>query len=214
MPDRTERPSGFFRLRPFDLDLGDVIAQIVAVALGVMLGFAATAWSERNHQRALLRETVANIVDELSSNKDGMSHVTAEHAKAAAALLTLAKGSAKSGHISLADARNAVREVGKMRVNVPLAIAWQIAQNDQGLTLLPYQDRYSLAWVYEVQTIYYQKQERFENSMLTLSESPSGNYFFQIADLANQMASVVNTEQQLDDLYAKAIQCAKTEFKT
>jgi hypothetical protein len=214
MPDKTERPSGFFRLRPFDLDLGDVIVQIVAVALGVMLGFAATAWSERNHQRALLHETVGNIVDELSSNKDGMSHVTAEHARTLTVLLTLAKGSAQSAHISLAEARKAVREVGKMPVNVPLEIAWQIAQTDQGLTLLPYQDRYSLAWVYEVQNIYYQKEERFENSVLTLSESPSGNYFFQIADLANQMASVVNTERQLDDLYTKALQRAKTEFNT
>ncbi len=101
-----------------------------------------------------------------------------------------------------------------MRVNVPLAIAWQIAQTDQGLTLLPYQDRYSLAWVYQVQTIYYQKEERFDNSMETLSESPSGNYFFQIADLANQMAAVVSTERQLDDLYTKALQRAKTEFNT
>jgi hypothetical protein len=211
MPDSTERQPRFFRLKPFDLDLGDVLVQTVAVALGVILGFAVTAWNERNHQHALLRETVANIVDEISSNKDGMAHVTAEHASEAKRLQDLVSKSKSSGHVALADFTKALRP---MRINVPLAIAWQISQNNQGLTLLPYDDRYSLAWVYQVQNVYNQRQEQYENSLLSLSESPSGNYYFQVVDMANQLGSVVGIERQLNDLYSQALKRAKTELKT
>jgi len=211
MRESTERQPRFFRLKPFDLDLGDVLVQTVAVALGVILGFAVTAWSERNHQQALLRETVANIVDELSSNKDGMSHVTAEHASAAKRLQELVSKSRSSRHVTLAEFTQVLRP---MRVNVPLAIAWQIAQNNQGLTLLPFEDRYALAWVYQVQNVYNQRQEQYENALLSLSESPSGNYYFQVVDLSNQLSSVVGIERQLNDLYSQALKRAKTEFKT
>jgi hypothetical protein len=208
-----EKPEGFFTLRPVSLDLGDVAVQIVAVALGVVLGFAVTAWQERVHQGSLLRETVGNIVAELRSNQSGMRGVTAEHAKAAEILARLEKNRSASATISLAEARKALRATGPMRVNVPLGIAWQIAQNDQGLTLLPYEDRYGLAWVYQVQSIYYEKEERYENSLLDLQQSPDGNYYFEVVNLANQLQSVVAIEKQLDALYSQAIRRAKSEFK-
>jgi hypothetical protein len=211
MPESTERQPRFFRLRPFDLDLGDVLVQTVAVALGVILGFAVTAWSERNHQRTLLHETVANIVDELKSNKDGMAHVTAEHASAAKNLKDLVNKARPSRHVDLADFTKALRP---MRVNIPLGVAWQISQNNQGLTLLPYDERYALAWVYEVQALYYQEQEQYDNALLSLSESPDGNYYFQVVDLANRMGSVVGIERQLNDLYSEALKRAATEYKT
>jgi hypothetical protein len=211
MPDTTERQPKFFRLRPFDVDLGDVLVQILAVALGVMLGFAVTAWSERNHQRALLRETVANIVDELSSNKDGMSHVMAEHASEAKSLRELVNKARPSRHIGVAEFSTALRPI---RVNVPVAIAWQIAQNDQGLTLMPFDDRYSLAWVYQVQSVYYQEQQQYENSLLSLTESPDGNYYFEVVNLANEFGSVVGVEHQLNGLYSETIKQVKSKFKT
>ncbi len=190
-----------------------MLVQIVAVALGVILGFAATAWNEQVHQRALLRETVGNIVAEIRSNQSSMHVVLAEHAKSAQVLRGLVARSAKGGSISLAQAREALREVNPFRENVPLAIGWQIAQTDQGLTLLPYQDRYDLAGVYQVQDVYYQKEERYENSILTLAQPPDGNYFFLILDLANQMYAIVMTERQLDSQYTQALARAKSEYK-
>lgn len=62
----------FLRLEPVALDLGDVLVQVIAVALGVILGFAETAWNGHLHQQSLLRQTVATIVDELRSNQSGM----------------------------------------------------------------------------------------------------------------------------------------------
>ena len=207
-----KRPSGFFRLRPLELDLGDVLVQVVAVALGVILGLAATSWNERKHERALLQETVGNIVAELSENQKGMRPVMAGHAKSEAVLTRLVLRSVGSRSISAAEGAKALRAIGPLHENVPLDIAWQIAQQDQGLRLLPYQDRYDLAGVYQVQAIYYRQEERFGNSMLTLTDPPNGNYFLEIVDLANQLKSVVAIENQLDGLYTKAIQRAKSEF--
>jgi len=208
-----ERTPGFFKLHPLNLDLGDMLVQIFAVALGVILGFAVTAWNERVHQRALLHETVANIAAELKSNQSGMHVVMKEHAKAADVLAKLLARGRPSMTVSLAEGTEALRETGYLRVNVPLAIAWQIAQSDQGLTLLPYQDRYDLAWVYQLQTTYYQREERYENSLFGLVQSQNGNYFFQVLDMANQLRAIVATEKQLDATYTTALKRAKSEFK-
>jgi hypothetical protein len=202
--------AGFFRLRPLDLDLGDVLVQIVAVALGVILGFAVTSWNEREQDRRLLHETVGNIVAEISANQTGLHEVLAPHARALAQLAGLVKRARKTRAISFDDARTAVS--GSFPRNVPLSIAWQIAQSDRGLTLLPYDDRYGLAWVYELQSIYDADESRFGDSLLTLSESPSGNYYFEIIDLANQLKAVVSTEQQLNHLYTQTLAQAKKEF--
>jgi hypothetical protein len=211
MSDESRR---FFRLRPIDFDLGDALIQVVSVALGVILGFAVTAWSDRNHQRALLGETVGNIVAEINANQTGLRKVMNEHAKSAQILRRLSESARKPGSISLADARAALRKTGDFRENVPLDIAFQIAQGDQGLTLLPYENRYDLAWVYQVQTIYYGNEQRYQNSLLTLTPAPDGNYFFEIVDLSNQLASVVGTERLLDGLYTQALTRAKSEFKS
>jgi hypothetical protein len=200
----------FLRLRPLQVDLGDMLVQVVAVALGVVLGFAATSWNERAHQRELLHATVANIVDELRSNQSGMSMVLRDHAKAAADLSALVKTVKSPPYISLAKARTAIGN-GKFGLNIPLDVAWQIAQNDQGLTLLPYEDRYDLGWIYQLQRYYFQAEDRYRNSLLTLSEPPNGNYYFEIVDLANQEAAVVSAERQLTGLYKTAIDRARQE---
>jgi hypothetical protein len=211
VPNSAEmRVRRFFEVRPLSLDLGDMLVQVVAVALGVVIGFGVTSLNERMHQRALLRETVGNIVTELRSNQAGMHVVEKEHAKSAAILAAVVARAHSS--VTLEDGRRALRESGQFRVNIPLAIGWQIAQNDQGLTLLPYKDRYDLAWIYQVQLVYYNAEQRYQNSLLTLTESPNGNYYFQSVDLANQARAVVAAEHQLDILYAEAIDQSKKQF--
>jgi hypothetical protein len=202
--------TGFFRLRPLDLDIGDVLVQIVAVALGVILGFAVTSWNEREQDRRLLHETVGNIVAEISANQTGMHDVLGPHAHSLKQLAALVKRAGKTRSISFDEAHSMVD--GTFPRNVPLSIAWQIAQSDRGLTLLPYDDRYSLAWVYELQSIYYDAESRYSDSLLTLSEPPNGNYYFQIVDLTNQLSAVVATEQQLNQLYTQTLAKAKKEF--
>ena len=209
-PAKRGRPR-FFEVRPLSFDAGDMLVQIVAVALGVVIGFAVTSWNEQLHQRKLLRETVENIASELQSNQTGMRVVTKEHAKFAADLAALVAPPRTS--VSLNEARRVLRAAGPFRVNVPLGIAWQIAQSDQGLTLLPYSDRYSLAWIYQFQTVYYNAEERVQSSLLNVTESPNGNYYFQALNLANQERSVVSAERQLDGLYTQAIKEAKQRFR-
>jgi hypothetical protein len=200
----------FLRLRPIQLDLGDMLAQIVAVALGVVLGFAATSWSERAHQRDLLHATIGNIAAELSSNESGMALVMPAHAKSVAVYAALASGSEATAYMSREKART-VGGTGAFGMNVPLDVAWQIAQNDQGLTLLPYDDRYQLGWIYQLQRIYIQAEDRYRESLLTISAPPGGNYYFEIVDLENQEHAVVSAETQLSGLYKRAIDRLKRD---
>ena len=118
----------------------------------------------------------------------------------------------KSRSISIADASAALQKVGSFPENIPLAIAWQIAQNDQGLTLLPYEERYGLAWTYQQQGIYYQDEERYLNSTLTLTKPPDGNAFFLVYNLVLQLRAVVAMEQQLDKQYTNMLARAKSEY--
>ena len=204
--------SRFFRLRSIEVDLGHVLVQIVAVALGVILGLAATNWSEGVHQRALQRATVANIVQELAENQTGLRAVMAPHAKALAILGALTKRASRTGFVSLSDGRAALKKMGPFPENVPLAIAWQIAQSDQGLTLFPYQDRYDLAWIYQLQTIYYQDEERYNNALFSLTMPADGNYFLNTINFANELQAIVSMERKLDGEYTQAIAKANREF--
>ncbi len=90
-------------------------------------------------------------------------------------------------------------------INAPLDIAWQIAQSDQGLSLLSYDTRYTLAEVYQVQATFYEAEQRYGNSLLTIRQSPTDNYFVETLDLANQANVVVSAETQLDLLYTEAL---------
>jgi len=191
--DKSALPEqvGFLRFRPLHVDLGDVLVQIVAVALGVIVGFAVTSWNERVHQRALLRDTISNIVAEIRSNQSGLHEVMREHARGTVTFTAFLAQSRDSMSLSRNQAKQAIRYAGHFRENIPLSIAWQIAQSDQGLALLPYQDRYDLAWIYQVQNVYYQAEERFKSSLLTVTEPPNNNYYFLILDLDNQEQSVV-----------------------
>jgi hypothetical protein len=102
--------------------------------------------------------------------------------------------------------------MGPFPENVPLAIAWQIAQTDQGLTLFPYQDRYDLAWIYQLQTIYYQDEERYNNAIFSLTRPADGNYFLNTVNFANELQAIVSMERKLDGEYTQAIAKAKSEF--
>jgi hypothetical protein len=210
--DLEPRRRGFLRLRPVSLDLGDVFVQVFAVALGVVVGFAVTSWSEHRHEQALLRETVENIVAEIRANQTGLREVMAEHAKQVSTLNAAVAQSQNSRTLSFSDARKVLNSSTHFSENIPLGIAWQIAQTDQGLTLLPYQDRYDLAWIYELQTFYIQAETRYESSLLNLTEPASGNYFLEAVNMSNQLGSVVATEKRLDDEYTKALAKAQKEF--
>lgn len=217
MPDTDGEPAAraparFLTLKPLHVDLGDVLVQVVAVALGVVLGFAVTAWSERARQNGLLRATAGNIVAELSSNQAGMAGVSGGHAKSLATYAALLRRADASRSVSYADAKKAILGT-TLRTNVPLSVAWQIAQSDQGLSLLDYDDRYRLGWVYQLQSVYYQAEDRYKTSLLTVTEPPNGNYYFLVLDLANQEQSVVATERQLDGLYTKTIADLKKKFQ-
>jgi hypothetical protein len=190
-----------------------VLVQVFAVALGVVIGFGVSSWNERERQKSLLRATVGNIVAELSSNQTGMQQVRKEHARSAAALAALAIGARASRTITIQQGTKALAAGGQYRENIPLAIAWQIAQSDQGLTLLPYEDRYELAWVYQLQAVYYQAEERYQNSLFTVSAAPDGNYYFQAVDFANQAQEVIATESRLDDLYTTEIKHLRKQFE-
>lgn len=145
----------------------------------------------------------------LESERDASRH--GRHASTAAMLAKLAERGRPSTRISLSDARMVLRRANP-ETNVPLGIAWQIAQNDQGLTLFPYHERYDLAFIYQLQTYSYQREQRYNEMILSISEPPNDNFYFEVVDLANQLQSVVGVERQLDVPYAKALQRAASEY--
>jgi hypothetical protein len=138
----------------------------------------------------------------LESERDASRH--GRHASTAATLAKLAERGRASTQISLSAARVVLRRANA-ETNVPLGIAWQSAQNDQGLTLFPYHERYDLAFIY-------QRKQRYDEMILSISEPSNDNFYFEVVDLANQLQSVVCVERQLDVLYAKALQRAASEY--
>jgi hypothetical protein len=208
---RARADTRFFTLRPLHIDLGDVVVQVVAVALGVILGLGTTAWTDRLHEQALFHETVGNIAAELRSNQQGLRVVMPLHAKLATELNALVKNAAPRSSLSR-DQLVAVFRRRQFPENIPLGIAWQIAQNDRGLALLPYGDRYELAWIYQLQTFFVGNEQRLMDTLFSPQEPAAGNYYFAAVSLTNQLGQLVGTEHQLDDLYTKALEAAHHRY--
>jgi hypothetical protein len=193
----------FFEIKPMSLDLGDVLVQMFSIAIGVVLGFSVTSWTDHLRQRSLFHDTVGTIVSEITSNQSGLRVVMKEHAEVSGLLLHAMKSSKRS--VSLDDVRRLLTPEHPFSKNIPLAIAWQLAQTDQGLTLLPFSDRYDLAWLYQLQIEYYAAEQRYENSLLSFHDVAGGNYYIEMTDLTNQFLSVVASERLLDAAYTKAL---------
>jgi hypothetical protein len=122
------------------------------------------------------------------------------------ALLSLLRGAREKKSVSLTELLTMLRAHSAFGINAPLSVAWQIAQNDQGLSLLPYDTRYTLAELYQVQATFYEAEQRYGNSLLAIRPSPTDNYIVETIDLANQANVVVIAETQLDQLYTAALQ--------
>jgi hypothetical protein len=195
-------PRRFLEIKPVSLDLGDVLVQIIAVALGVVLGLGVTSWTTHLHERALFHDTVGTIVGELKSNRDGVRALMKEHAVYLSALQT---SLAHSNQTVSLKAAGAMLKKHSARMNLPLAIAWQIAQSDQGLTLLSFEDRYNLAGVYQLQEVFYEDEQRLGNTLYSFHDVPGGNYYLEMVTIANQMSAIVAAEQQLDAKYTEAL---------
>jgi hypothetical protein len=193
------------RIRPLRLDFGDALVQVVAVFLGVVCAFAVNAWQAQNTERALFTTTMASIVSEIESNQQSLRVVRGRHAKSARALRSLIIASRKDRFVSDEDLLRTLRANNGFGTNVPLDIAWQLAQSDQGLSLLSFENRYTLAEVYQVQAIFYSSEKQLGDSMLAIPQSPTNNYFIEALDLADQANVVVLAEAQLDGLYTKAL---------
>jgi hypothetical protein len=193
------------RIRPLRLDFGDVLVQVVAVFLGVVCAFAVNAWQAQNTERALFKATMASIVSEIESNRESLRVVRSQHAKAARALRGLIIATRKDRFVSDVDLLRTLRADNRFGTNVPLDIAWQLAQSDRGLSLLSFGNRYTLAEVYQVQSAFYASEKQLGNSMLSIPQSPTNNYFIEALDLADQANIVVLAETQLDGLYTDAL---------
>jgi|GEM_PF-3222530 len=193
------------RIRPLRLDFGDALVQIVAVFLGVVCAFAVNAWQAQNSQRALFKATMASIVSEIESNQQSLRVVREQHAESAQALRRLVVAGRKGRFVSGDDLLRTLQR-DRFGTNVPLDIAWQLAQSDQGLSLLSFDNRYTLAEVYQVQAAFYASEKQLGDSMLSIPQSPTNNYFIETLDLADQANVVVLGETQLDGLYTKALQ--------
>jgi hypothetical protein len=194
------------RIRPLRLDLGDVLVQIVAVFLGVVCAFGVNAWQTHNSERALFQQTIGGIIVEIQSNRESLRAVKGRHAVALHALGALLHKARGTAFISREDLVKTLQtHTASFGANVPLDIAWQIAQTDQGLLLLSYDDRYTLAEVYQVQAAFTESLKRLGNSLLSIPESPTNNYYIETLDLADQANVVVLGEAQLEALYTEAL---------
>jgi hypothetical protein len=195
----------FLRIRPLRIDLGDVLVQIVAVFLGVICALGVNAWQAHNAEQALQRATMSGIVTEIQANHESLQTVKARHAAAFYALFGLIKRARATHFISLADLLVTLRDRSKFGINVPLDVAWQIAQSSQGLSLLSYDDRYALAALYQEQGLFYDVERHYADTMLSIRQSPTDNYFIETLDLANQVNVVVAAETELDKQYTDTL---------
>jgi hypothetical protein len=142
------------RIRPLRLDFGDALVQVVAVFLGVVCAFAVNAWQPQNTERALFRRRWRASSARSSRISRAYAPCGGQHAKSARALTSLIVATRKDRFVSDEDLLRTLRANNSFGTNVPLDVARQLAQSDEGRSLLLFDNRYMLAEVNQTQAIF------------------------------------------------------------
>ena len=127
-----------------------LLAESALIVLSVLLGFAATAWHDRQAERALAADAVANLRRELRQNLALLDTLAPKHA-AFAARLAAAADSARPGETAeQAFGRAYPRDLNALVP--PLAdAAWETAVSTGALRLVGYERAARLSETYLVQ---------------------------------------------------------------
>lgn len=187
------------------IEPGDIVVEIFSVTLAILLALGIGAWQTRLHDRERLRDAVGNVVAELHSNRAMLAAIRPRHARLLAELYALERRAGPGETISerafhAALAAGAPRGTG---VAIPRATAWQIAQTGQTLDLMPYAIRARLTGLYDLQTFYFDEEQRFVEQLLSTNAPPNGNYYWSCASLQARLQDLVNLEDELQREYVK-----------
>ncbi len=134
----------------FEIDLGDVVIEIVSIVVAILLALGVHAWQTRVGREARLHAAVENVARELARNRLLLAPLAARHRRVEARLLAAYRAAAANrsytqDQLDRLEDRIAPRGFGVLQVQ---SIAWQIAQSDRALGLMPYDRRAALTAIY------------------------------------------------------------------
>lgn len=192
--DRAGR-DGKSRLR-IKIELGDVVVEIVSIVVAILLALGVNTWQARIHRRAVLRNNVANIVAEIRRNARLLAPLERKHVAVDRRLQSvyLRAGNSEavsSGRFMAVLQRAAPTGLGVLQIQ---DIAWQIAQQDNALALMPYEQRAQLTALYARQQDLRANYSRTLNAIEGLS---SRNAYFTLRATVLSFGDVVAAEADL-----------------
>ena len=192
-PASPQRPGRRWRwLRREAIDLGDVVVQIIAVVVGILLALFINNWSSRRQQEANVVEAMQAIRAELAANRDQLR-------RNAAYLFAMAKAMQDSPANKNQPPRSCGawdKWSGTRGANLVDA-AYQTAIATQALATMPFKHAVLVSQTYGWQH-FFQKANDFEFTLLTGRSQSLGSCVDLIRDMGNN-------ELALDSAYSPLI---------
>lgn len=199
---RTPTPRQRFRwLRRGAIDLGDVVVQILAVVVGILLALFINNWVTQRQQQRTVAEAMRALRAELAANRAALLN-NAEWLHKLAAHLE----SAKENRNRARGPCYALPQWGGTGIVNLVDAAYQTAIATQALSHMPFEQAQRVAQAYGYQHTYRQ--------VLDLIRSQTGTPSHTAAECVLLVKSLAHEEQLLDTAYTPLIGADKAKWST
>lgn len=184
------------------IDLGDVVVQVIAVVIGILLALFINNWVTRRQQHANVDEAMRAIHAELSANRSALH-------QSAAALTAMAVAMQASPQNLNQPARWCYQWDGWAGTNTANLVesAYQVAVATQALSYMPFKQAQAIAQVYGHQHVEQQDFAMIRNNVLVAGPQP-------LAICLAGIVGIVQDEHALNARYNPLIGPDRTAWPT
>lgn len=192
MPDTPPERKRWRWFKREAIDLGDVVVQIAAVVIGILLALLINDWVTQRQQQANVDEAVRAIHAELTGNRSVVRNYAAHMYRMAAAMQDSTKNRDKPAQFCYLW--DQWRGIGGL---VPLDAAYQTSIATQALANMPFKQAQVISQIYGWQR-YILKGIELDTTLLTQQSHP-------VAFCAGIVEEIGMNAMRLDDQYSKLI---------
>jgi len=189
------------------INVSDLIVEIVSIVIAILLALTVNNWQQHLKDRALLRESLVNIRQEIQANNAALQQEMRHHLAVAAGFDKLVADNLQTERISSKQVRAAFIQSSPTGFHTVhgSSTAWQIAESSHAVELMPYSERVTLTKLYSEQATHELAEQKVFDLFASPTPSSGNNFFYATVGLSLVLGDVVGYEGYLARDYAASL---------
>jgi hypothetical protein len=185
------------------IDPADLIVEVFSIVLAILLAFTVNQWQEARKTQVDVQASLANIADEIRSNKNILESGMPHHQHLLSALQIRYSTPRAVGMTAFFHSMKELNPHGT-RLFSGETLAWDIAKSGPSFTTVPYALRVVLERTYREQTYLANLATRIADD-IHVSDAAAPSYLGMAVNVENDLAAITASEKRLDRDYTQAL---------